>query len=103
MSTIDMDRSDEEVRLREGVHSPVVFQVSGDFQLTVLEKLGMVEAKVDMILGNGQPGRLRLMEDRLAVLEKSDIKRNVYDRIVTAVIAFAVSAIIALHDHLGFK
>ena len=102
MLTIHM-RSDEEVRRGEGILSPVVFQMSGDFQLEVLEKLGMVEAKVDMILGNGQPGRLRLLEDRLAVLEKSDVRRNVYDRIVTAAIAFAVSAIIALHDHLGFK
>jgi len=98
-----MKRNDEEARLGKGTYSQVVFQMSGDFQLEVLEKLGMVEAKVDMILGNGQPGRLRLMEDRLGVLEKSDIRRNVYDRIVTAAIAFAVSAIIALHDHLGFK
>ena len=98
-----MKRIDEEVRYEEGTHSPVVFQMSGDFQLAVLEKLGMVEAKVDMIVGNGQPGRLRLLEDRVGALEKSDIKRNVYDRIVTAAIAFAVSALIALHDHLGFK
>jgi len=97
-----MKRNDEE-EIGEGIHSPVVFQMSGDFQLAVLEKLGMLEAKVDMIVGNGQPGRLRLMEDRLAVLEKSDVRRNVYDRIVTAAIAFAVSAIIALHDHFGFK
>jgi hypothetical protein len=56
-----------------------------------------------MILGNGQPGRLRLVEERVAALETNDIKRNVYDRIVTATIAFVVSAIIALHDHWGFK
>jgi hypothetical protein len=31
--------------------------------------------------------------------ERNDIKRNVYDRIVTAAIAFAVSALITLHDH----
>ena len=98
-----MKSSDEEVGVREKMHSPLVFQMSGDFQLAVLEKLGMVEAKVDMILGNGQPGRLRLAEDRISALEKNDIKRNVYDRIVTAAIAFAVSAAIALHDHLGFK
>ncbi len=98
-----MKRSDEEVRLGEGILSPVEFQMSGDFQLVVLEKLGMVEAKIDMIVGNGQPGRLRQMEDRIAFLEKNDVKRNVYDRIVTAAIAFAVSAAIALHEHLGLK
>ncbi len=70
-----------------------------DFQLEVLEKLGRVEAKIDMIVGNGQPGRMTLAENRIFALERSDIKRNVYDRIVTAVIAFAVSAVIALHDH----
>jgi hypothetical protein len=95
-----MKRGDE-VGIGNGIHLPVAFQMSGDFQLQVLEKLGMVEAKIDMIVGNGQPGRLRQAEDRIGALEKSDIKRNVYDRIVTAVIAFAVSAIIALHDHLG--
>lgn len=33
------------------------------------------------------------------LFEHNDIKRTVYDRIVTAAIAFAVSAVIALHDH----
>ncbi len=70
-----------------------------DFQLDVLEKLGRLEAKIDMIVGNGQPGRMRLAEERITVLERNDIRRAVLDRIVTAVIAFSVSALIALHDH----
>ncbi len=74
-----------------------------DFQLDVLEKLGRVEAKLDMIVGNGQPGRMSLAENRISALEESNIKRNVYDRIVTAAIAFAVSALIALHDHFNLK
>lgn len=74
-----------------------------EFQLEVLEKLGRVEAKIDMIVGNGQPGRMTLCENRVIALEHSDIRRNVYDRIVTAAIAFAVSAAIALHDHLGLR
>lgn len=45
-----------------------------------------------------QPGRMKLAEDRIMALERNDIKRNVYDRIVTATIAFAVSALITLHD-----
>ena len=77
---------------------PGVIQMTNDFQLDVLEKLGRVEAKIDMIVGNGQPGRMRLAEDRITALERSDIKRNVLDRIVTAAIAFAVSALITLHD-----
>ena len=35
--------------------------------------------------------------------ERSDIRRSVYDRIVNAVIAVAVSAAIALHDHFGIR
>jgi len=89
----------QECKCRAGAAPPLVVELNHDFQLEVLEKLGRVEAKIDMIVGNGQPGRMRLAEDRLTVLERSDIKRNVYDRIVTAIIAFVVSAIIALHDH----
>jgi len=72
--------------------------ISREFQLDVLEKLGRLEARMEMIVGNGQPGRMRLAEDRIWTLEKNDIKRNVYDRIVTAAIAFAVSALITLHE-----
>jgi hypothetical protein len=82
-----------------GGRVPVIVQSSSDFQLDVLEKLGRLEAKMDMLVGNGQPGRMRLAEDRIMALEHSDIKRNVYDRIVTAGIAFVVSAVIAMHDH----
>lgn len=35
--------------------------------------------------------------------EKNDIRRSVYDRLVNAVIAMAISAAIALHDHFGFR
>jgi len=84
---------------RQAVNAPGLVPVNCEFQLEVLEKLGRLEAKVDMIVGNGQPGRMRLAEDRLWALERNDIRRNVYDRIVTAAIAFAVSAVITLHDH----
>lgn len=35
--------------------------------------------------------------------ERSDIRRSVYDRIVNAMIAVAVSAAVAMHDHLGIR
>ena len=35
--------------------------------------------------------------------EKNDIRRGVYDRIVNATIAFAISAAIAMHDRLGIR
>lgn len=96
-----MKHSDDEVGYVERVQPPVVFRMStSEFQQEVLEKLGRLEANMAMLVGNGQPGRVKLVEDRVTALERSDIKRNVYDRIVTAGIAFTVSAVIALHDHL---
>jgi len=94
-----MTSRDEGSRYDTAIHSPVIIHTAHDFQLEVLEKLGRLEAKIDMIVGNGQPGRMRLAEDRITVLEQHDIRRNLLDRIVTAAIAFAVSAVIALHDH----
>jgi hypothetical protein len=46
---------------------------------------------------------MKLAEDRLVALERNDIRRSVYDRLVNAAIAMAVSAAIAMHDHLGIK
>jgi hypothetical protein len=74
-----------------------------EFQLKVLEKLGRLEAKMDMIAGNGQPGRMTLVEERVVALEKNDLRRTVYDRLITAAITFAISGIIAWHDHIGIK
>jgi hypothetical protein len=73
------------------------------FQLKVLEKLGRLEVKMDMIVGNGQPGRMKLVEDRVNALEKNDLRRTVYDRLITAAITFAISALITWHDHIGLK
>ncbi len=83
---------------------PVVVTLGAtDFHLRVLEKLGRLEAKMDMIVGNGQPGRMTLAEDRVVALEKNDLRRTIYDRLITAAITFAISATIAWHDHLGIK
>jgi hypothetical protein len=79
----------------EQMQSPVIVLGNGDFQREVLEKLGRLEAKVDMIVGNGQPGRMRLAEDRLVILEKNDLRRTVYDRIVVAGITFALTFVIS--------
>src|SRR5690242_4605411 len=86
-----------------GKGSVVVKAMDHEFQKEVIEKLGRLEAKVDMLVGDRQPGRMKLAEDRLRALEEHDIRRGVYDRLVNAAIAVAVSAAIALHDHLGLK
>jgi len=47
------------------------------------------------------------MKDRLASLEKNDLRRTVYDRIVIAGITFAltiaISAMMAWRSYLGMK
>jgi len=73
--------------------------LDADFQREVLEKLGRLEAKMDMLTGNGQPGRMKLAEDRILVLERNDVRRTVIERLVNAAIAVLISAAIALHGH----
>src|SRR5580698_741922 len=99
-----MTNTHEETVLPIALAPPVVIAVGAiDFQLRVLEKLGRLEAKMDMIVGNGQPGRMTLAEDRVVALEKNDHRRTIYDRLITAAITFAISGVIAWHDHLGIK
>jgi hypothetical protein len=81
----------------------LVVRTDSDFQGQVLEKLGRLEAKMDMIAGSTQPGRMKLAEDRLVQLERSEIRRSVYDRIVNAAITVAISAAIAMHDRWAMK
>jgi hypothetical protein len=101
---IEEDVLDPHPARGDAVRMPMVVRVvDNEFQREVLEKLGVLEAKVDMLVGAGQPGRMKLGEDRLNILEKNDIRRGVYDRIVNAAIATVISAVIALHDHLGLK
>src|SRR5579862_3628798 len=91
--------------LRDNVTTvPVVVHViDHDFQREVLEKLGRLEANVEMLVGDGQPGRMKIAEDKIFALQRNDIRRSVYDRIVNAVIATAISIVVALHDHLGLR
>jgi hypothetical protein len=69
-----------------------------DFPREVLERLGRLEAKMDMLAGDSQPGRMSLAETRLTALERNDIRRSVYDKLINAIVATAVSAAIAWHD-----
>jgi hypothetical protein len=102
-----MKNSNDEISSGRAQPPVVVRLGTSEFQHKVLDKLGRLEAKVDMIVGNGQPGRMKLAEDRLVALEKNDLRRNVYDRIVIAAITFAItfaiSAIIAWRSCLGLK
>lgn len=99
-----MSNFEEEFPVKSASHGgagrqPLVVRVTDhDFQREVLEKLGRLETKMDMLVGSAQPGRMKLAEDRLVALERSDIRRGVYDRLVNAVITVAISLAIALHD-----
>ena len=54
-----------------GRQSLVMRVTDSDFQGEVLEKLGRLEAKMDMLVGSGQPGRVKLVEDRITQLESA--------------------------------
>jgi hypothetical protein len=83
---------------------PLVVRVTdNDFQREVLEKLGRLETKMDMLVGGGQPGWVSLADERLRALERSEVRRGVYDRLVNAAISMAISAAIALHERLGIR
>jgi len=69
------------------------------FQRDVLEKLARLETKMDSLVGNGQPGRMKLMENKVEQLERSDQRNNILNRIVNGAISAAVSVAIALHKY----
>lgn len=87
-----------------GKQRPLVVRITdNNFQRDVLEKLGRLEAKMDMIVGAEQPGRMTNAENRIVILERNDIKRSVYDRLLNALITAAISLAITMHERLGIK
>ena len=82
------------------VPKQLVMRVSDcDFQREVLEKLARLETQMDMLIGSNQPGRMKEAEERIDMLERHDIRRSVYDRLVNAAITIAISAGISWHGH----
>lgn len=77
----------------------VMRMIDRDFQHDVLEKLSRMEARMEMLVGNGQPGRMTLAEDRIVELERNDVRRTVIERFVNAGIAVLISVAVALHGH----
>ena len=70
-----------------------------EFQREVLDKLVRLETKMDSLVGNGQPGRVKLIEDKVSALEKNDLRNSVHNRIVNGAISAAISVAIALHKY----
>jgi hypothetical protein len=74
-------------------------KIGQNFEHDVLEKLSRLEAKMDTLTGNGQPGRMTLAESRIVELERNDVRRTVIERFVNAGIAVLISVAIALRGH----
>jgi hypothetical protein len=70
-----------------------------EFQREVLDKLVRLETKMDTLVGNGQPGRVKLVEDKVAVLERNDLRNSVHNRLVNGAISTGISVAIALHNY----
>jgi hypothetical protein len=70
-----------------------------EFRREVLDKLVRLETKMDSLVGNGQPGRVKIVEDKLAILERNDFRNSVHNRLVNGAISVAVSLAIALHRY----
>jgi hypothetical protein len=70
-----------------------------EFQREVLDKLVRLETKMDTLVGNGQPGRVKLVEDKVAALERSDVRNSLHNRLMNVTISAAISAAIALHKY----
>jgi hypothetical protein len=70
-----------------------------EFQQEVLNKLVRLETKMEALMGNGQPGRMKTAEDKVAVLERNDLRNSVYNRLVNGAISAAISVAIAMHKY----
>lgn len=70
-----------------------------EFQRDVLDKLVRLETKMDTLMGTGQPGRVKLIEDKVAVLEKNDLRNSIHNRLVNGAISAGISVAIALHKY----
>jgi hypothetical protein len=71
--------------------------IDAEFQRDVMDKLIRLETKMDTLIGSSQPGRVKLIEDKVAVLERNDLRNSVYNRVVNAGVSAAISVGIALH------
>jgi hypothetical protein len=80
-------------RSRANVRQMVFPRIDSEYRVATA-----AEAKMDMLAGGPQPGRMSLAEQKIAHLEHNDIRRSVYNRLVNAVITVTISAIIAFHD-----
>jgi hypothetical protein len=70
-----------------------------EFQREVLDKLVRLETKMDSLVGNGQPGRMKSVEDKVATLERNDMRNSIHNRLVNGAISAGISVAVALHKY----
>jgi hypothetical protein len=87
---MEMMVSDRELALRA---------IDIEFQREVLDKLVRLETKMDALVGNAQPGRMKIVEDKVSMLERSDLRNSVHNRLVNGAISAVISLAIALHKY----
>ena len=71
--------------------------IDTEFQREVLDKLVRLETKMDALAGAEQPGRMKIAEDKIAVLERNEARTSVYNRVLDGALSAAISVAIALH------
>jgi hypothetical protein len=81
------------LRSRANVRQMVFPRLDSEYRVATA-----AEARMEMLFGSGQPGRMSVAEDRIEKLERNDVRCGVYDRLVNAVLTTAISVLIALHD-----
>jgi hypothetical protein len=71
--------------------------IDSEFQREVLDKLVRLETKMDALIGVGGTGRMKTAEEKIAVLERNDLRNSIYNRVVNAAVSAGISMAIALH------
>jgi hypothetical protein len=70
-----------------------------EFQREVLDKLVRLETKMDTLVGNGQPGRVKLLEEKVGILERNDFRNSLHNRLLNGATSAAISVAIAFHKY----
>jgi hypothetical protein len=71
--------------------------IDSEFQREVLDKLVRLETKMDSLMGSAQPGRMRIAEDKIATLERNDLRNSIYNRTINGAISAGISVAVTLH------
>jgi hypothetical protein len=69
--------------------------VDYDFQREVLDKLVPRETMMKTLIGGAQLVRVKIAEDKIRELERSDVRRNAYNHLMNAGISAGISGAIA--------